>query len=101
LQGEISPSRASSFLIYEHKLNFVFINFVFINFVFISLRWAQLIWTGSIAVRRGAGVLAYFAGAGVCSTSAALICAANYCRTSAKKPESIDENVNTRRIDTA
>ena len=33
-------------------------------------------------------------------TPAALICAANYCRTSAKKPESIDEKVNTR-IDTA
>jgi hypothetical protein len=47
-----------------------------------------------------ARVLAYFAGAGVCSTPAALICAANYCRTSAKKPESIDEKVNTR-IDTA
>jgi hypothetical protein len=43
----------------------------------------------------GAGVLAYFAGAGVCSTPAALICAANYCRTSAKNPESIDEKVNT------
>jgi hypothetical protein len=47
----------------------------------------------------GDGVLAYFAGAEVCSTPAALICAANYCRTSAKKPESIDETVNTR-IDT-
>jgi hypothetical protein len=47
----------------------------------------------------GAGVLAYFAGAGVCSTPAALICAVNYCRTSAKNPESIDEKVNTR-IDT-
>ena len=49
-----------------------------------------------------AGVLDYFAGigAGVCSTPAALICAANYCRTSAKKHESIDEKVNTR-IDTA
>jgi hypothetical protein len=36
----------------------------------------------------------------VCSTLAALICAANYCRTSAKKPESVDEKVNTG-IDTA
>jgi hypothetical protein len=48
----------------------------------------------------GAGVFAYFAGDGVCSTPAALLCAANYDRTSAKKPESIDEKVNTR-IDTA
>jgi hypothetical protein len=39
--------------------------------------------------RRGEPIL--FAGAGVCS---------NYCRTLAKKPESIDEKVNTR-IDTA
>jgi hypothetical protein len=49
-----------------------------------------------LAYFAGARVLAYFAGDGVCSTPAALI---NYCRTSAKKPESIDE-VNTR-IDTA
>jgi hypothetical protein len=41
---------------------------------------------------RRARVLAYFAGAAVCS---ALIFSANYCRTSAKNPESIDEKVNT------
>ena len=45
--------------------------------------------------RAGAGVFAYFAGAGVSSTPAALIRAANYCRTSAKKPLSIDEKLNT------
>jgi hypothetical protein len=33
-------------------------------------------------------------------TPEALICAANYCRTSVKKSESINEKVNTR-IDTA
>jgi hypothetical protein len=51
-----------------------------------------------LCARAEAGLLSYFAG--LCSTPAALICASNYCRTSAKKPESIDEKVNTH-IDTA